>query len=486
MEASYIKDMQTNYLILESDKNRSNSYIGKMILNNQITGLLSVELRCIDSMDYFYYDISSKDSLSNTYKTQLLGYDVLKDILKKIIGTIERSREYLLNEEGFVLKPEYIYISKDEFIPLLCYYVDFSEPLLVQFSSLIEYFMGKVDYKDERAVLLVYALYKITKESNVSLEQLKEELYKDMKDSIPNSSFQENDYTQNRTEGDNNSLKYNKDMEDNLFDQGKLDRTNNIFKSINNYDINDTVDEKEVLSYSKKSYIITAISIVIIMAIFLVMFQSKLLYNSFGTKIDLIKLLCFVIVITCGEVLLLSKLFNKDSKIIRIMPNETTNYYNSNKDITFKTGDIGTHNQAIAFNSGDIGTHNQEEIYETQILQNSEEYEEFETEILYDLSSNEDEFYLEPADENEKIYIDRSPFIVGKNWEGVNYRISDASVSRFHARLSVSDDIISVTDLGSLNGTYINGIKLKEHTSHSLSVNDELFFSKCKYTVKKS
>ena len=47
---------------------------------------------------------------------------------------------------------------------MLCYSVDYNEPLIIQFSKLIEYFMNKVDYKDEKAVLLVYALYKITKE----------------------------------------------------------------------------------------------------------------------------------------------------------------------------------------------------------------------------------------------------------------------------------------------------------------------------------
>ena len=73
MEVSYILDMHTNYLILEIDKTRSNSYIAKMILNNKITGLLNVELRCIDDKDYFYYDITNKASLSNAYKSKLIG-----------------------------------------------------------------------------------------------------------------------------------------------------------------------------------------------------------------------------------------------------------------------------------------------------------------------------------------------------------------------------------------------------------------------------
>ena len=51
--------------------------------------------------------------------------------------------------------------------------------------------MNKVDYKDEKAVLLVYALYKITKESNITLERVKEEIYKDVIDTSYDDSYQE-------------------------------------------------------------------------------------------------------------------------------------------------------------------------------------------------------------------------------------------------------------------------------------------------------
>jgi hypothetical protein len=43
-----------------------------------------------------------------------------------------------------------------------------------------------------------------------------------------------------------------------------------------------------------------------------------------------------------------------------------------------------------------------------------------------------------------------------------DFRLSDASVSSFHAEIAVSDAEIKVRDLNSTNGTYINGAQVQE------------------------
>lgn len=516
MEVSYILDMHTNYLILEIDKTRSNSYIAKMILNNKITGLLNVELRCIDDKDYFYYDITNKASLSNAYKSKLIRYDRLKSLILNIINTLEKSREFLLNEEGFILKPDYIYIDKDEITPVLCYSVDYNEPLIIQFSKLIEYFMNKVDYKDEKAVLLVYALYKITKESNITLERVKEEIYKDVIDTSYDDSYQEDIINQGSSlDGKkfNQELSYDNKkhttkslhVESSLQEQSKLgkrDYKNNISNHNNissGHHIAEATDEEEVLTFSKEAYIITAISLVIILAMFIVMFQFKLLHNSFGNKIDLIKVLCFAAVVACAEILLLSKIFNEDRKVVKVIPSvKKANSYESRltyiNDESFDSKNNNLDNYKHTSNStlNDLSINNnfneQADNFKTQILQsNNIEDEDLKTEILYDFSNDPLVYFLESeSPENKNIYISSSPFIIGKNSNGVNHMINDTSVSRFHARLSICDDIINVTDLGSLNGTYKNGMRLKEHVTYDLALYDEILFSKCKYIVKKS
>ena len=50
--------------------------------------------------------------------------------------------------------------------------------------------------------------------------------------------------------------------------------------------------------------------------------------------------------------------------------------------------------------------------------------------------------------------------ILGRE-EGVAVRLVDANVSRRHARLSREDDAVYLVDLGSRNGTFVNGLPVK-------------------------
>ena len=53
--------------------------------------------------------------------------------------------------------------------------------------------------------------------------------------------------------------------------------------------------------------------------------------------------------------------------------------------------------------------------------------------------------------------------------------LGDVTVSRHHAKLSVEDDALSIEDLGSTNGTYVNGSRAD---ASDLDAGDELIVGK--------
>ncbi|MBY0308927.1 MAG: FHA domain-containing protein [Phycisphaerales bacterium] len=57
--------------------------------------------------------------------------------------------------------------------------------------------------------------------------------------------------------------------------------------------------------------------------------------------------------------------------------------------------------------------------------------------------------------------FDRPTVIVGRD-EAARLRIPLPSVSRKHCELKIEDDELVVKDLGSANGTYVNGARVKE------------------------
>lgn len=58
------------------------------------------------------------------------------------------------------------------------------------------------------------------------------------------------------------------------------------------------------------------------------------------------------------------------------------------------------------------------------------------------------------------------------------YGAQDRGVSRVHAQLQIIDAIVHITDLGSTNGTFVNGKRLEKDTPTALRKGDELLLGR--------
>lgn len=56
------------------------------------------------------------------------------------------------------------------------------------------------------------------------------------------------------------------------------------------------------------------------------------------------------------------------------------------------------------------------------------------------------------------------PALIGRDSSNVDIPILHPSVSRTHCRLLVSDETVLIEDVGSSNGTFINGQRIREAT----------------------
>lgn len=66
----------------------------------------------------------------------------------------------------------------------------------------------------------------------------------------------------------------------------------------------------------------------------------------------------------------------------------------------------------------------------------------------------------------ERFFVDRGELTVGRD-PASDIFLNDITVSRTHAVISCTDDVVSVKDSGSLNGTYLNGEIVDEATLHN-------------------
>ncbi|MBQ4045599.1 MAG: FHA domain-containing protein, partial [Lachnospiraceae bacterium] len=87
-------------------------------------------------------------------------------------------------------------------------------------------------------------------------------------------------------------------------------------------------------------------------------------------------------------------------------------------------------------------------------------------------------------DKRPDIMLKNRSNIIGKVREAVDVCIEGQGISRIHAKLAFSDGNCFLTDLGSTNGTYVNGSRIEQGERHQLEEGDEIRFADAGYVYK--
>jgi DNA-binding winged helix-turn-helix (wHTH) protein len=83
---------------------------------------------------------------------------------------------------------------------------------------------------------------------------------------------------------------------------------------------------------------------------------------------------------------------------------------------------------------------------------------------------------LEGEESGRRILLDRPELLIGRD-DDCDLVIPDRQVSRHHARVAVEEDRYLLADLGSKNGTFVNGQQVAE--AHALEDGDEIQIAFC-------
>lgn len=179
MEATYRRDSEHNYMILKSDeKIRGNEYQVRMLLGNEIPGLLRCKLRMVDGEAYFYYKITSRQPLSRILGQRPAGCEDIWAIASGLVKALEGMERYLLAEEGILLEPDFLYMDVETKEVGFCYLPFFQKGFSEAFRELAEYLLKNLNHEDDQAVLWGYQLYSGTVEENYHVAAVVRKLHR--------------------------------------------------------------------------------------------------------------------------------------------------------------------------------------------------------------------------------------------------------------------------------------------------------------------
>lgn len=157
-------------LCIEENKIFKEDYQLIMIRENHIKGLLPVVGKGIEDRTIYEYNITGKQSLRKTFENKNINVNDIKKIFGQVLEVVDQMDNYLLDPDGILLAPEYIFREGGEYY--FCYCPGEKEDIRRKFHIFIQEFIRWIDYKDEESIKLIFYLYKETMQEDYCLQDL--------------------------------------------------------------------------------------------------------------------------------------------------------------------------------------------------------------------------------------------------------------------------------------------------------------------------
>lgn len=169
MEVSYSRRLDYQYMMIETGEEARSDYRLSMLVNNRINGFLPVHVQQMNGKSTLSYEITSLENLPEFFDARKITYDEMVSLLLQFCSAVSEAGRYLLDGEGILLEPQYIYVSKSLERIRFCYYPYQHMPLHQSVNVLCRFLIDHIDYDDRRSLELAYGLFQESLRENLSI-----------------------------------------------------------------------------------------------------------------------------------------------------------------------------------------------------------------------------------------------------------------------------------------------------------------------------
>lgn len=542
MQVSYKRDMNHNYLILDPEEQiYGNEYQIRMLSMNDIRGLLKCNMKKMDGKVYFYYEVTSKQSLERIFEKSTMTMDDIKALLLGVKSSIENVAKYLLEPDHVLLDSSYIYMDIETKEPCLCYLPSYKGSITDSFKELAEFILKRLDHNDPGAVALGYDIYRQTTEENFSIEQIIQSVYRQQTSSdlrLYEKSGQAGQTVQSGIKAEQTSEEYKiqKDPKE-IIEESKespfIDTTDPELKrkikaekekvklkkeeALRKNKSKEVKKHNEVKGQGDKSYhynrkkdvklgdndnqagsshknwkkINVKLNVMIIAATvfgIVVIFTAGSYFEADMTQLG------GIVFFIMGGVGYLISFINRKKPVKKEKQGKRKTDSDSimgflEEDKNDADDDVEVNAGANGRNKGDLKTNIQSSILSEHTDMQDDYQEEPEEQIGQTtiLCGNEELkklcfISMEPHLRGNILLYEEALYI-GKMKSKVDVQIDLPVVSRVHAKIWKEDGIFYVMDLNSMNGTFLNGERLEANERREIRPSDEVAFATASYYI---
>jgi len=435
---SYIQEGGKNYL--KSEEISKIDYITQMLIHNDIPAFVTAKFKSLNCENYICYNMNGLIPIGQSFELNKLNAERVEGLLRSIVRLYASMEEFLLPFDRLIVDEAYIYENynkKNEF-----YWIYGNLTTDSNFTALFEKLLDKVDYKDEKAVKMMYSMYQAAKDSEdilnkeiggSSIAKIKEKAEEILSAPYQSLDVRAKELIRQENERVNlgiPNMKYSEEL------------TKAGYKEIS--ETPDSMAKRYRAEVQNKEG------------------KRKIMENPEKSKEKKHK----------KKSSILDKKIDMKSKLKKVW-----NYLNS--DIGSKSADEEEELVAVSEEpSYNIREVRSPVVKEKEVINN-------ETTLLTGAMVGKGVYCLRSEDMNEdNILLTEFPFFIGKSGENTNHRIDDSTVSRFHARIDKEEDDLWLTDLNSTNGTFLNGIRLLPYDRIKVSRGDSVVISRKRYEFR--
>lgn len=422
--AEFVNDLRCNYLTLPYEGEETEFSL-RMIVENRTEGFLSVELRRLDGQTFLYYNISGRQSMEILYAEKTIDQETFRAFMWHLQEAIALSRELFLPGDGICLEPAAIFWNlgnqRWEFVYIPGRNDRERADIQKEREKFAEFLVMRINYEDKKLTETVYRFYE-----EICAGRMHTELFLEKE----NAECKE-EWEMQREQERREQIAI-ADWEKKEEDENEENEEENVLKG-------------EAKAGNKKLY-------KLLLLLWCAAFAITFLLGR--TRQGLI-LPGGAAVVILTAVLLSIQIRQK-----RIRHKENT----EETDVAYMEAE-----------------HLPYRIEREKIEKTGTE----EKTVYVDIRQEQErKLYGIGKFRQQKIFLERLPCTVGKDAALADHIISDASVSRMHARFLAEGEVLWMQDLNSTNGTYHNGLRLKPNEKVMLEAEDEIGFGRAQFVFR--
>lgn len=426
-EVTVKNEFDKSYLVIEEENTDYKAYDYKMMTQNQIKGFIGCKQRYEEDRACLYYDITSKKTLEKEFENKEMSFTQIYELFFQMNQLLKRGNDYLLNPKFIMFHPSYIYFDL-ETGELYGLYIPFEISLLQKtadntaerrFHALADFFLDKINHKDEHAVNAAYQFYKMSKEAFFSFEAFLSFL-----DRERGIEEEEESKVLNSLKTEGQMMQPKSQMEEYTFS-----------------------DEYVQENHTKEAYL-----------------EKKRVRNKIALFILL--LLVAVVFLTMGYVVPALGIYRW--------------YFTAASLLIFTIWIILLGKYAASYITKLREKQYETEPSEVSVEEYFGQSDSEET-IFFDSAGKEENEIIFQWSENgipREYHAMQYPFLIGKKRDAVDMYIEESSVSRLHAKIDKEGEQLFIQDMYSTNGCFVNEERIKGDVKTQITLQDRLRIGK--------